>query len=86
MLHQVMRVVKSLTEVHIITMWTRLRKCGEVFMQIFKNLEKIMTSKPGIALAGQIQNRSSQNIIHIVEIVLDHNSDCEKERFCPLKL
>ena len=45
-----------------------------------------MTTKAGIALAGQIQNRSSQIIIPFVEVALhrseelkaEHNFDCEK--------
>ena len=47
-------------------------------------LEKIVTTKAEIALAGQIQNRSSQNIILFVKDALDqelkaeHNFDCEK--------
>ena len=49
-------------------------QCGEVFSQILKNLEKNMTTKAGIALAGQIQNRSSQNIIPFVKVALDQRS------------
>ena len=74
MFHQVMTVVKSLRKVYTMSHTYYYLQCGEVFSQILKKLEKIMTTKAGIALAGQIQNRSSQNIIPFVKVALDQRS------------